>query len=69
LAELLKGFDLGEGGLVEFPIYEMDKTTRLPGPFYFLNFGSQKDCLLPEESKKLSPGPKNPTTGFQRWWQ
>ncbi|MCA1243525.1 hypothetical protein LC092_13820 [Stappia stellulata] len=68
LAELLKEFDLGEGELVEFPIYEMDKTTRLHGPSYFLNFGSQKDCLLPEESKKLSPGPKNPTTGFRRWW-
>ncbi|SDT95116.1 hypothetical protein SAMN05428979_0667 [Stappia sp. ES.058] len=67
LAELLKEFDLGDGELVEFPIYEMDKTTRLPGPFYFLNFGSQKDCLLPKESKKLKAGPKNPTTGFQRW--
>lgn len=67
LAELLKEFDLGEDELVEFPIYEMDKTTRLPGPFYFLNFGSQTDCLLPKESKKLKAGPKNPTTGFQRW--
>ncbi|WP_029059977.1 hypothetical protein [Stappia stellulata] len=31
LAELLKEFDFGDGELVEFPIYEMDKTTRLPG--------------------------------------
>ncbi|QDG78638.1 hypothetical protein [Labrenzia sp. PHM005] len=67
LAELLKDIDLGDGELVEFPIYEMDKTTRLPGPFYFLNFGSQKDCFLPEDSRNLSAGPINPKTGFRRW--
>ncbi|WP_420411463.1 imm11 family protein [Roseibium sp.] len=67
LAELLKDFDLGDGELVEFPIHEMDKTTQLPGPFYFLNFGSQKDCLLPEDSRNLSAGPVNPKTGFRRW--
>lgn len=53
LAEVLKRFDLGEGELIEFPIFQADKTTRLPGPFYLLNFGAQKDSFLPEESKKL----------------
>ncbi|WP_338723710.1 hypothetical protein [Devosia sp. XK-2] len=51
LAEVLKNFDLGEGGLVEFPVYEADKTTRLPGPFYLLNFGAIKDSFVPEESQ------------------
>ena len=36
LAELLKDFDLGEGELVEFPIYEMDRNTRLTGRYCFL---------------------------------
>ena len=67
LAELLKEFDLGEGELVEFPIYEMDKTTRLPGPFYFLNFGSQKDCFLPEETKGARLIAKNSEKGVEIW--
>lgn len=67
LAELLKEFDLGDGELVEFPIYEMDKTTRLPGPFYFLNFGSQKDCFLPEETKGARLIAKNKEKGVEIW--
>jgi hypothetical protein len=67
LAEVLKEFDLGDGELVEFPIYEMDKTTRLPGPFYFLNFGSQKDCLLPEETKGARLIAKNREKGVEIW--
>jgi hypothetical protein len=67
LAELLKRFDLGNGELVEFPIYEMDKTTRLPGPFYFLNFGSQKDCFLPGESKNARMLVRNKEAGVEIW--
>lgn len=51
LAEILKQFDLGGTELVEFPIYQADKTTQLPGPFYFLNFGSRKDSFLIEKTK------------------
>lgn len=51
LAEVLKDFDLGDGGLIEFPVYEADKTTRLPGPFYLLNFGAIKDSFVPAESQ------------------
>jgi hypothetical protein len=53
LAEVLKGFDLGGGELMEFPIYKADKTTRLEGPFYFLNYGAQRDTFVPSESKGL----------------
>jgi len=67
LAEVFKGFDLGDGELVEFPIYEMDKTTRLPGPFYFLNFGSQKDCFLPGESKNARLLVRNKEAGVEIW--
>jgi hypothetical protein len=54
LAELLKGFDLGQGELIEFPIYKADKATRLPGPFYFLNFGAQRDTFVPSESSGIT---------------
>ena len=53
LADVLKDFDLGTGGLVEFPIYEADKTTRLPGPFYLLNFGCIKDTFVAAKSRNL----------------
>ncbi len=67
LAELLKGFDLGSGELVEFPIYEIDKTTQLPGPFYFLNFGAQKDCFLPEQTNGARLVVRNEEKGIEVW--
>jgi len=67
LAEILKQFDLGGTDLVEFPIYQADKTTQLPGPYYFLNLGSQKNCLRPELSTNLEAGVLNVTTGKRRW--
>ncbi|WP_445378849.1 hypothetical protein [Pseudochrobactrum asaccharolyticum] len=67
LAEVLKKFDLGEGGLIEFPIYEADKTTQLPGPFYFLNFGAIKDSFVPSESKKLYSRRTIENDGYELW--
>lgn len=67
LAEVLKKFDLGKGGLIEFPIYEADKTTQLPGPFYFLNFGAVKDSFVPSESKKLYSRRTIENDGYERW--
>ncbi len=67
LAEILKNFDLGEGGLIEFPIYEADKTTQLPGPFYFLNFGAIKDSFVPSESKKLYSRRTIESNGYELW--
>ncbi|WNZ54000.1 hypothetical protein QT397_02340 (plasmid) [Microbulbifer sp. MKSA007] len=66
-AEILKRFDMGGGELVEFPIYEADKTTQFPGPFYFINWGSQKHCFLHEESNGVKATARNPETGFHRW--
>ncbi|MCZ8261050.1 MAG: hypothetical protein O9333_13065 [Beijerinckiaceae bacterium] len=66
LAEVLKDFDLGTGGLIEFPIYEADKTTRLPGPFYLLNFGCIKDTFVASKSKKLRR-PFDGEPGLPEW--
>lgn len=67
LAEVLGQFDLGEGGLIEFLIYEADKVTRLPGPFYLLNFGAVKDSFVPDESKKLRDVSEL-TSDRSEWW-
>jgi hypothetical protein len=67
LAEVLKNFDLGEGGLIEFPIYEADKITQLPGPFYFLNFGAIKDSFVPSKSKKLYSRRTIENDGYELW--
>ncbi|WCK15360.1 hypothetical protein G6L41_017185 [Agrobacterium tumefaciens] len=67
LAEVLGQFDLGTGGLIEFPIYEADKVTPLPGPFYFLNFGSVKDSFVPQESKSLRDVSRL-TSERSEWW-
>lgn len=67
LAEVLKGFDLGSGGLIEFPIYQADKMTRLPGPFYLLNFGGVKDSFVPGESRKLHSRRTVEQDGYELW--
>ena len=68
LAEVLKDFDLGKGGLIEFPIYKADKSTRLPGPFYLLNFGAVKDSFVPSETRsKLFPSRTVERDGYDLW--
>lgn len=67
LAEVLKQFDLGEGGLIEFPIYQADKVTPLPGPFYLLNFGCIKDSAVIAQSPKLTHDFKKRIDGYDKW--
>jgi hypothetical protein len=49
LADVLSRFDLGEGGLVPFTIYQADLETPYPGEFFLLNFGAHKDTILIEQ--------------------
>ena len=67
LAEVLKQFDLGEGGLIEFPIYQADKVTPLPGPFYLLNFGCIKDSVVIEQCQQLRHVFKKEIVGYDKW--
>ncbi len=67
LAEVLKQFDLGEGGLIEFPIYQADKVTPLPGPFYLLNFGCIKDSVVIEQCQQLTHDFKKQIDGYDKW--
>lgn len=55
IAEVLSRFNLGDGGLVQVPLFKADLTTPWPDPYYYINFGGPKDTLLPEESRSLHP--------------
>jgi len=67
LAEVLARFDLGTGGLIPYPIYQEDQITELEGQFFLLNFGAQKQCFLPNESRKVEPFFTLERHGFEVW--
>ncbi len=55
LAEVLSRFDLGEGRLIPFPIYQEDKTTPIAGDFHIWKLGAQKDGFRPDQNPKIRP--------------
>ena len=59
-ANVLRGFDLGEGSLDPVTFYRKDRKTALPGPYYLLNFGCRKNALVPEQSNPQSTAPPPP---------
>lgn len=67
LAEVLSRFDLGEGGLISYPIYEADEVTLVKGEFFLLNFGARKTSFLPEESRAIEPLYVDKQSGDQVW--
>ena len=67
LAEILSRFDLGEGGLVPFPIHKADLETPYPGEFFLLNFGARKNSLLPEKCEDAHKFVVEKATGKQLW--
>jgi hypothetical protein len=67
LAEILSRFDLGEGGLVPFPVYKADLVTPYPSEFFLLNFGARKNSFLPESSESVARMAVDRKTGQQIW--
>jgi hypothetical protein len=67
LAEVLSRFDLGNGGLIPFTIYQADLVTPYPGEFFLLNFGARKDTILPERSENVTDAGVHHKTGVQYW--
>lgn len=53
LAEVLSHFDLGEGGLVPFQIYQADLEMPYPGEFFLLNFGCRKNTIAKDQSQNI----------------
>jgi hypothetical protein len=67
LAEILSAFDLGEGGLVPFPVYKDDLETPYGGDFFLLNFGAIKNTLVPEASPNIAKIGVHHITKQQIW--
>lgn len=68
VAKVLSQFDLGDGGgLIPHSIFEADEMTPLPGPFYIVNYGPQKDCFLPQETTKKRLVFTDSKTGREYW--
>ena len=67
LAELLSRFDLGQGGLIPFMIYEADLVTPVEGEFFLLNFGARKNTILPEQCEDARKFVIDPGSGQQIW--
>jgi len=53
LAAVLAQFNLGEGGLIPFPIYKEDLRTPEEGDFLLLNFGARKKTFIADQSKSI----------------
>lgn len=67
LADVLSRFDLGEGGLIPFPIYKADLVTPMDGQYFLLNFGARKNSILPERSENVVKFAVDHRTGAQIW--
>jgi hypothetical protein len=67
LAEILSRFDLGDGGLVPFPIYKADLVTPMDGEFFLPNFGARKASILLEDSEDVRKFYVDKHTGLQIW--
>ena len=67
LHDVLSRFDLGEGGLVPFTIYEADLETPLEEEFWLLNFGAIKETFLPEQSDNVQKRGVQKNTGLTLW--
>ena len=63
VAEILRGFDLGEGGLYPLEVLQSDRVTPVGGEWLYWIFGNRKDTLDTEASRNLrvhSPVPGDP---------
>jgi hypothetical protein len=65
LAEALARFDLGEGGLIPFPVYQADLATPYPGEFFLLNFGCIKNSILIDRCEDATKFLVRKATGVQ----
>lgn len=64
----MQQFNLGEGGLIEFPVYGGDRVAPVAGGlFYLLNFGCVRDAFVPEESRKICSRRTVADQGYELW--
>lgn len=65
LAEVFSRFDLGEGGLIPFPVYQADLATPYPGEFFLLSFGCTKNTVLIDQCEDATNFMVRKATGIQ----
>ena len=53
-ANVLKQFDLGGAEFVKASLKQKDKTTDIPGTYFFINFGKAKSAFVPEKSTGIA---------------
>ncbi|WP_166416760.1 imm11 family protein [Cochlodiniinecator piscidefendens] len=57
-ADVLRQFDLGDGALYPTQLFQNNRTTRVEGAYYCINFGNQKRAFAPEHSPEaMKPYP------------
>ena len=66
LANVLRQFDLGEGGLYPVTLYEKDRKTVDERKYYCINFGNRKRAFLAKESPAAQVGPFDTEEGTTR---
>ena len=54
LADVLRRFDLGKGGIEPVTAFKTDRQTLLAGQYFCLRFDNLKRAFLPDESSKVS---------------
>lgn len=58
IADVLRQFDLGGGGLYPVKVFQKDRTTRVDGEYCCVNFGNVKRAVvLDASSESIRPGP------------
>ncbi len=67
LAEVLSRFDLGQGSLIPFPIYQDDKVTPVTGEFFVWSLGAHKNAFLLEQSPKIRTAGIGRSTMSGQW--
>ena len=69
MLEVLSQFDLGEGGLVDIPLFRADLETPWPERCCWINYGSAKNCFVAKESSqtRIHSLGVNPELGQERW--
>jgi hypothetical protein len=52
-AEVLRQFDLGQGGLYPVKVMKKDRETPVGGEWFCINFGNRRSTFLPDESPRF----------------
>lgn len=67
LAQVLSRFNLGEGELLQIPIYQADRTSRLDEDFFIWKLGATKKAVQPDQCVNIESIGGTGPNGESRW--